>query len=81
MLCFFALKKVLNDKKISLTNLNIEFSIQNCIFLDMQTQTINIYLPKKRWLKIFSYGEKMSKKRKSKEKQIENFIDDYRKNF
>jgi metal-responsive CopG/Arc/MetJ family transcriptional regulator len=77
----------------------------------MQTQTINISLPKqliniidllakkeyyssrsdliraallsyietkKRWLKIFSYGEKR-KKSKIKEKQIENFIDDYRK--
>ena len=78
----------------------------------MQTQTINISLPKqliniidllakkeyyssrsdliraallsyietkKRWLKIFSYGKEAAKKSKIKEKQIENFIDDYRK--
>ena len=34
---------------------------------------------KKRWLKIFSYGKEAAKKSKIKEKQIENFIDDYRK--
>jgi hypothetical protein len=47
----------------------------------MQTQTINISLPENRWLKIFSYGKEAAKKSKFKEKQIENFIDDYRKNL
>jgi metal-responsive CopG/Arc/MetJ family transcriptional regulator len=36
---------------------------------------------KKRWLKIFSHGKETAKKSKIKEKKIENFIDDYRKNL
>jgi len=50
------------------------------LFFYTQIQTINFYLPK-RWLKIFSYGKEAAKKSKIKEKQIENFIDDYRKNL
>jgi metal-responsive CopG/Arc/MetJ family transcriptional regulator len=45
----------------------------------IRTALISYIETKKRWQKLFAYGKNIAKEKKFKEKDVEKFIDDYRK--